>query len=220
LQAKIAPIARMFAKLPEVQFSSWASGTTTLVATRMSSRQAGALGMQQRLGVTIAALVAAALVHVSSAAMGQGAGHSDVRQIELSEKQVQGVIAAQKDVAAIFDKLQGPPPDELPPKVLAELDAAAKKHGFKDFNDYDEVVGNITMVMTGMDPKTKSFTEPAAAIQKEIADVTADKTISAQDKKQMLEELNEALKSAQPIQFPGNIDLVKKYYDKIDAGLN
>jgi len=176
--------------------------------------------MQHRLGVTIAALVAAALVHVSSAAMAQGAGHADVRQIELTEKQVQGVIAAQKDVAAIFDKLQGPPPDELPPKVLAELDAAAKKHGFKDFNDYDEVVGNITMVMTGIDPKSKAFTDPAAAIQKEIADVTADKTIPAQDKKQMLEELNEALKAAQPIQFPGNIELVKKYYDKIDAGLN
>jgi hypothetical protein len=180
----------------------------------------GALGMQQRLGVTIAALVAAALVHVSGAAMAQGTGHSDVRQIELTEKHLQGVIAAQKDVAAIFDKLQGPPPDELPPKVLADLDAAAKKHGFKDFNDYDEVVGNITMVMTGIDPKTKAFTEPAEAIKKEIADVTADKTIPAQDKKQMLEELNEALKSAQPIQFPGNIELVKKYYDKIDAGLN
>jgi len=36
----------------------------------------------------------------------------------------------------------------------------------------------------------------------------------------MLEELNEALKSVQPIQFPGNIDLVRKYYDKIDAALN
>ena len=57
-------------------------------------------------------------------------------------------------------------------------------------------------------------------LKKEIADVTADKTIQAQDKKQMLEELNEALKSVQPIQFPGNIELVKKYYDKIDAGLN
>jgi hypothetical protein len=176
--------------------------------------------MQQRFGVTIAALVAATFVHVSSAAMAQGAGHSDVRQIELTEKQVQGVIAAQKDVAAIFDKLQGPPPDQLPPQVLSELDAATKKHGFKDFNDYDEVVGNITMVMTGIDPKTKAFTDPADAIKKEIADVTADKTIAAQEKKQMLEELNEALKAAQPIQFPGNIELVKKYYDKIDAALN
>jgi hypothetical protein len=36
----------------------------------------------------------------------------------------------------------------------------------------------------------------------------------------MLEELNEALKSAQPIQFPSNIELVKKHYDKIDAALN
>jgi len=176
--------------------------------------------MQQRLGIAIAAVLAAALVHFSFAAMAQGVGHSEVKQIQLTEKQLQGVVAAQKDVAAVLDKLQGPPPDQLPPQVLSELDAATKKHGFKDFNDYDEVVGNITMVMTGIDPKTKAFTEPADAIKKEIADVTADKTIPAQDKKQMLEELNEALKAAQPIQFPGNIELVKKYYDKIDAALN
>jgi homoserine dehydrogenase len=174
--------------------------------------------MQQGLGVAIAAFVA--LVHFSTAAAAQPAGHSEVKQIQLTEKQIQGVVAAQKDVAAILDKIQGPPPDQLPQPVLAELDAAAKKHGFKDFNDYDEVVGNITMVMTGIDPKTKAFTEPAAAIKQEIADVTANKTIPAREKKQMLEELNEALKSVQPIQFPGNIDLVKKYYDKIDAALN
>ena len=176
--------------------------------------------MQQRFGVVIAAVVAAALVHFSTPVMAQSAGHSEVKQIQLTEKQVQAVIAAQKDVSAILDKLQGPPPDQLPQPVLAELDAAAKKHGFKDFNDYEEVTGNITMVMTGIDPKTKTFIEPAAAIKKEIADVTADKTIPAPEKKQMLEELNEALKSVQPIQFPGNIDLVKKYYDKIDAALN
>ena len=177
--------------------------------------------MQHRFGMAIAAGVAFALVHFSFAAMAQGLGHSEVKQIQLTEKQLQGVIAAQKDVAAVLDKLQGaPPPDQLPPQVLSELDAAAKKHGFKDFNDYDEVVGNITMVMAGIDPKTKAFTEPADAIKKEIADVTADKTIPAQEKKQMLEELNEALKAAQPIQFPGNIELVKKYYDKIDAALN
>jgi hypothetical protein len=75
------------------------------------------------------------------------------------------------------------------------------------------------MVMTGIDPKTKAFTEPAAAIKQEIAEVTANKTIPAQEKKQMLEELTEALKSAQPIQFPGNIELVKKYYDKINGAL-
>jgi homoserine dehydrogenase len=165
------------------------------------------------------ALLAATLAHFSTAATAQSAGHSELKQIQLSEKQVQGVISAQKDVATIFNKLQGPPPDELPAPVVAELDAAAKKHGFKDFNDYDEVIGNITMVMTGIDPKTKAFTEPAAAIKQEIAEVTANKTMPAREKKEMLEDLNEALKSAQPIQFPGNIELVKKYYDKINGAL-
>src|SRR5215831_5343123 len=173
--------------------------------------------MQQRLGLTVVAVLAAVLVHFAGAVMAQPGGRPEVKQIQLTEKQVQGVVAAQKDISAVLEKIQGPPPDELPPPILAELDAAAKKHGFKDFNDYDEVLGNITMVMTGIDPKTKVFTEPAAAIKQEIADVTANKTIPAGEKKQMLEELNEALKSAQPIQFPGNIELVKKYYDKIDA---
>src|SRR5215468_10440974 len=174
--------------------------------------------MQQRM--TIAVLLAASLFCFSGAASAQLGARPEVRQIQLTEKQVQGTIAAQKDGSAVFDKIQAPPPDELPPAVLAELDAVAKKHGFKDFNDYDEVLGNITMVMTGIDPKTKAFAEPAAAIKREIADVTANKTIAAEEKKQMLEELNEALNSAQPIQFPGNIELVKKYYDKIDAALN
>jgi hypothetical protein len=175
--------------------------------------------MQQRLRLIIALFLAGALAHFSAAATAQSAGHSELKQIQLTEKQVQGVISAQKDVAAIFDKLQGPPPDELPAPILAQLDAAAKKHGFKDFNDYDEVIGNITMVMTGIDPKTKAFMEPAAAIKQEIAEVTANKTIPAREKKQMLEELDEALKSAQLIQFPGNIELVKKYYDRINGAL-
>ena len=75
------------------------------------------------------------------------------------------------------------------------------------------------MVMAGIDPQTKAFTEPKVAIKKEIEEVTADKSIPEKEKKQMLDELNEALKSAQPIQFPSNIELVTKYYDKIDAVL-
>jgi hypothetical protein len=42
----------------------------------------------------------------------------------------------------------------LPPPIKAELEAAAKKHGFKDFNDYDEVTNNITMVMAGLDSRS------------------------------------------------------------------
>ena len=58
--------------------------------------------MQQRLGIAIAAVLAAALVHFSFAAMAQGVGQSEVKQIQLTEKQLQGVVAAQKDVAAVL----------------------------------------------------------------------------------------------------------------------
>jgi ribosome maturation protein Sdo1 len=75
------------------------------------------------------------------------------------------------------------------------------------------------MVMGAIDPQTKSFTDPQTAIKKEIEDVAVDQTIPDQEKKQLLEELREALKSAQPIQFPSNVELVRRYYDKIDAAL-
>jgi hypothetical protein len=143
-----------------------------------------------------------------------------VKQIQLTEKQVLAFIAAQKVMSEILEKLQEEEQENPPPPVLAQLEANARKHGFKDFKDYDDVSANIFLVMAGIDPQTKTFTEPSVAIKKEIAQVSADKTISAKDKKQMLQELNEALESVQPIQFPGNIDLVRKYYDRIEASLS
>src|SRR5215207_481691 len=50
-----------------------------------------------------------------------------VKQIALTEKQVENVLAAQKDVDAITDKI---PDNAKPdPKVDAQLDAVAKKYG-------------------------------------------------------------------------------------------
>jgi hypothetical protein len=174
--------------------------------------------MQQRFLALATALVAAALVQLSGPVHAQPAAYPPPKQIALTEKQVLAFIAAQKDIQPILETIQAPSTDELPPPAKAELDAAAKKHGFKDFNDYDEVTTNITMVIAGLDPKTKVFTEPATAI-KEIQEVTANKDLPAADKKQMLDDLNDALKSAPPIQFPNNIELVRKLYERIDEAL-
>jgi hypothetical protein len=175
--------------------------------------------MHQVVRIAFAALVAGVFLNIAGFAAAQPGLPPAVKQIQLTDKHIESFIAAQKDMGPILEKIQGAASDQLPANIQADLEAAAKKNGFKDFAEYDEVVGNITMVMAGIDPKTKAFTEPAVAIKKEIADVTADKSIPAADKKQLLDELNEALKSVQPIQFPGNIELVKKYYDKIDAAL-
>lgn len=170
--------------------------------------------MQQMIRLMLAAVAAAALTYCSGAALAQGA----VKQIPLTEKHIEGFISAQKDMAAVAEKMQGNS-DKPDPKVQAELEAIAKKHGFASFAEYDDVAANISMVMAGIDPQSRAFTEPKVAIQKEIDEVKGDNSIAEKEKKQMLEELAEALKSAQPIQHPANVELVKKYWEKIDAVL-
>jgi hypothetical protein len=170
--------------------------------------------MQKMLRLMIAALAAIALAPLSGVAVAQGA----VKQIPLNDKHIEGFINAQKDMAQVAEKMQGNS-DKPDPKVQAELEAISKKHGFASFQEYDDVAANISMVMAGIDPQSRAFTEPKVAIQKEIDEVKGDTTIPEKEKKQMLEELAEALKSAQPIQHPANVELVKKYWEKIDAVL-
>jgi hypothetical protein len=140
------------------------------------------------------------------------------KQIALTEKQIEGVLAAQKDVDAIVDKI---PDDAKPdPKIDAQLDGVAKKNGFASYDEYNAVVDNISMVLGGFDPATKKYIGPEAVIKAQIAQVQADKTMPAKDKKEVLAELNEVLKSPPPtIENKGNIDLVAKYYDKLADAL-
>jgi hypothetical protein len=141
-----------------------------------------------------------------------------IKQIALTEKQIEGVLAAQKDVDAITDKI---PDDAKPdPKIDAQLDAVAKKHGFTGYDEYNTVVDNISLVLGGFDPATKKFVGAEAVLKAQIAQLQADKKMPAKDKKEALADLNEALKSPPPaIENKGNIDIVAKYYDKLAEAL-
>lgn len=139
-----------------------------------------------------------------------------LKQMALTDKQIQGVLAASKDMDAITEKL----PESAPPdaKVTAQLDAVAKKNGFASYDDYNDVTDNIGLVIAGFDPATKKYVGNEAVIKAQIAQVQADKKMSAKDKKEALADLNDALTSpAPPIQNKGNIDLVAKYYDQLAA---
>ena len=141
-----------------------------------------------------------------------------VKQIALTEKQIQGVLAAQKDVDAITDQI---PDNAKPdPKIDAQLDAVAKKNGFASYDEYNSVVDNISLVLGGFDPATKKFVGAETVLKAQIAQIQADKKMPAKDKKEALADLNEALKSPPPaIENKGNIDLVAKYYDKLAEAL-
>ena len=57
-------------------------------------------------------------------------------------------------------------------------------------------------------------------LKAQIAQIQADKKMSAKDKKEALDDLNESLKNPAPaIQNKGNIDLVIKNYDQLAASM-
>ena len=141
-----------------------------------------------------------------------------LKQIALTDKQIEQVLAGQKDIDAITDKI---PDNAKPdPKVDAQLDAAAKKAGFASYDEYNTVVDNISLVLGGFDPATKKYVGAEAVMKAQLAQIQADKKMSAKDKKEAVADINEALKSPPPaVENKGNIDLVGKYYDKLAAAL-
>ena len=148
-----------------------------------------------------------------------GAAHGqEVKQIKLTDAQVKSFISAQSDLAAIASKIQsaGEKPD---PALQAELENIAKKHGFKDFAELDDVAANISIVMAGLDSQTGDFVDPVEALQKELEDVKKDESIPATDKKQLVDELTEAIKTTPPLQNRENIDVVKAHRAEIEQAL-
>jgi hypothetical protein len=135
----------------------------------------------------------------------------EVKQIKLTEKHIQGFMAAYEDMAKLYESAN-PEPD---PKVEAQAEAVAKKNGFASLDEYDDVSFNILMIMSGIDRQTKKFTEPLEQIKKEIAALKADKSVPEAEKKERLAQLEAALKNAKPIQFKENIALVLKYFDQL-----
>jgi len=93
------------------------------------------------LGLWFSALLALALF-----AAGTGAAQ-EVKQIKLTEKHIQGFMAAYEDIAKVYDGAESDKPED--PKVETQAAAVAKKHGFASLAQYDDVSLNITMIMSG-----------------------------------------------------------------------
>ena len=157
------------------------------------------------------------------AAQGESGGSGapqpdDVKQIKLTDDQVTRFISAQPDLAAVASKIQaaGDKPD---PALQAELENIAKKHGFNAFTELDDVAANISIVMAGLDSGTGNFVDPVDALKKERDEVTKDTTIPDADKKQLLDELNEAISTTPRLQYKENVDIVKAHRAEIEKAL-
>jgi hypothetical protein len=140
-----------------------------------------------------------------------------IKQIVLTEKQVQAVLSAQKAMDALTDKL----PDTGKPdaRLQAQLDEVARTNGFADYADYATVVDNVSLVLSGIDPKTKSFTQPPELLKQQIAALQADSKMPAKDKQAALDDMNAALQVTPNVQHMENVALVTNYFDKLYAAL-
>lgn len=162
------------------------------------------------LGLCLAAPVVAQQIPAPAA--------PEVRQLQLTDAQVTGFIGAQKDLIAITAKLEAAG-DTIDEKLQKELDDIGRKHGFKDFADFEEIRTNVMMVLAGIDPDTGEYSDPIELIKKDIEAIKADKSLSEEDRKSQLEEMNDALKEMQPLKYKANIDVVKKFAKQIDEVL-
>ena len=142
------------------------------------------------------------------------------KPVSLTQAQIDGAIAAQKDIRAIEAKQPQKADDKTDPKLDAQVDAIIKKNGFADMDQYAGVSATIGTVLAGIDPDTKAYIGPANVIKKQMTEVKADAKMPAKEKSEALEELNAALKTAssdKPSQ--SNIDLVSKNFDALSQGL-
>jgi hypothetical protein len=168
--------------------------------------------MHQMLRLIFAAM---AVVFVSVSVQAQVA----VTQIKLTEKHIEGFIAAKKDMSAVVEQvMQGTVfLRSANAKYEAELRSIIKKHGFKNFAEYEAVTASIYLVMASIDPQTRVFTDSRTAIKRELVGVNSEKNVPNSEKKKLRESLALAQRAARPIQFPTNIQLVQRYYDKIET---
>lgn len=166
-------------------------------------------GLLQRLfGLTMLA-VAIGLTTPSAEAQ-------DFTQVELSDQQVKSFIAAQADLAPLSSKLAeaGETPDD---SLKTQLEDIAKKHGFANFAEFENVGVSITMVLDGLDRKTGKYIDPIEKMKQELEDIKADNSIPAEDKKLAVDDLTRDIASAEPLKFPNNVDVVKARLAEIEA---
>jgi hypothetical protein len=144
----------------------------------------------------------------------------DAKQVALTQKDIDGIVSAQKDIHAIEAKAPRTEADKPDPKMEADIAAAVKKNGFADVDAFANVSFSVGMVLAGMDPDSKRYVGVQAITKKQMADVQGDKSMSAKDRKEALDELGVAMKqTATVMPMEGNVALVAKNYDSLNAAL-
>ncbi len=174
-----------------------------------------------RHGNWLIAVVAACLMGGVGLATGAAAldDEFDIPQFKLTAEQIKGLVAAQPELGAMAERLEKLE-DDSDVSVQKELNGIAKKHGFKDFDELDDVSANVQLVLDGIDPETGEYSDPLIGLKEELEEVKADKELPKEERKALIEELEEAMTALPPLKYKENVELVLEHQKLIQKALD
>jgi hypothetical protein len=124
-------------------------------------------------------------------------------------------------------------------KLWRKIAGITKQHGFATYEDFVVLSATVAVILTGIDPTTKVFTEPKIVLEQQISAMAdmieelktdlmaapekpATETVMAQllPLTRALDGLKEARKSIPVTTDPKNVELVTKYFNKLVAIAN
>ena len=164
----------------------------------------------KNLGVLFAILLAVVIAAAPLAtAQTGGSDQADIEnfeQVPMTDAQVKGYIAASPRLSELFDRMDsaGTNPD---PKLDAELEKIARKHGFNSYDELENIGSNIGFVLSGINDG--SFREPLEVLKEELAAVQQDPSLESEEKKQLIASIKESIELTPKLKYPGNVDVVR-----------
>ena len=96
------------------------------------------------------------------------------------------------------------------------MDVVAKKNGLAGYEEYKTIRANILQVFSGYDWIKGHYVGREQLIRIRVARTRADRSVSANEKKEEIDSLNAQRQCTLPeIKYRGNIDLIHKYYSRL-----
>ncbi|MBD8906464.1 hypothetical protein [Methylorubrum zatmanii] len=140
------------------------------------------------------------------------------KEVALTQELVDGLVAAQVELA----KLPGGQSDPKAVKRLeARAEAIAKKNGFASLAELQDASDSVDTVLAGIDPETGSYVGAAPLLEKQLAAVRADKTLSAKEKAVAVKEFEGAIAASKSVSpSEANIALVTKNFAKLSQAVS
>ena len=172
--------------------------------------------MRQALTRLIPFLAAATL---ALGAFAQEPKEDPIKQLKLTEAQVKSFISAQPDLATVAPKLQEARRQHRARRCRPSSTASPRSTALRASMSSTASPPTSRSSWPGSIPRSGEFTEPVEALKKELSDVTADASIPDADKKQLMQELTEAISTTPRLEHIENVELVKAHRAEIEKAL-